>query len=410
MGRAMTDTSTQPPRRMPIHVRRDKFDPVPELTRLREEAPLTRVQTPWGTNAWLATRYQEVRQVLGDAAHFSNQAGIGRRGPLQGGDSESQSTSDQRITTGFLLGYDPPDHTRLRRLLTAEFTVARMRRLRPRVEAIVAEHLDAMAQGTEADLVAAFALPVPSLVICELLGVPYEDRADFQRLSRSRLDMSEDIEVRIAAGDEARRYMAGLIAQQRRSPGDGLIGMLIREHGDEIGDGELTGVADLLLIAGHETTSNMLGLGTLLLLRNPDQLALMRDPANVEAGVEELMRYLSVVHTVVPRMAVADIEIAGEQIKAGEPVLCSLPAANRDPALGEDMDRVDLTRAVTTHLAFGHGIHHCLGAPLARMEMRIAYPALFDRFPTLKLAVPFDDVEFRAFSVVFGLAGLPVTW
>ncbi|HEY1573626.1 MAG TPA: cytochrome P450 [Pseudonocardiaceae bacterium] len=399
----MTETPT-----MPVHIRRDRFDPVPELVRMREESPLSRVTMPWGTEAWLATRYDAVRTVLGDTARFSNAGGSGgRRGPLQG--SGDDTTSENR--TGFLLGYDPPDHTRLRKLLTAEFTVARMRRLRPRVETIVAEHLDAMAAaGSPADLVADFALPVPSLVICELLGVPYSDRDEFQRLSRARLDMSRDIEVRIAAGDEARRYMAGLIAQQRKSPGEGMLGMLIREHGDDIDDGELTGVADLLLLAGHETTSNMLGLGTLLLLRRPGQLAMMRDPARVDNAVEELLRYLSVVHTVMPRMALVDTTVDGQRIRAGELVLCSLPAANRDPSLGENLDDVDLARAVTTHLAFGHGIHHCLGAPLARMEMRIGYPALFDRFPTLRLDVPFEQVPFRAFSVVYGISALPVAW
>ncbi|HEX5117983.1 MAG TPA: cytochrome P450 [Pseudonocardiaceae bacterium] len=399
----MTETPT-----MPVHIRRDRFDPVPELVRLREESALSRVTMPWGTEAWLATRYDAVRAVLGDTTRFSNAGGSGgRRGPLQGSGDESGSQN----RTGFLLSYDPPDHTRLRKLLTAEFTVARMRRLRPRVETIVTEHLDAMADaGSPADLVADFALPVPSLVICELLGVPYSDRDEFQRLSRARLDMSRDIEVRIAAGDEARRYMAGLIAEQRKSPGEGMLGMLIREHGDAVDDGELTGVADLLLLAGHETTSNMLGLGTLLLLRKPDQLAMLRDPARVDNAVEELLRYLSVVHTVMPRMALEDTTLDGQLIKAGELVLCSLPAANRDPSLGDDLDHIDVTRAVTTHLAFGHGIHHCLGAPLARMEMRIAYPALFDRFPTLRLDVPFEQVPFRAFSVVYGISALPVAW
>jgi cytochrome P450 len=392
----------------PVHIRRDTFDPVAELARMREEAPLSRVTLPWGAQVWLATRYHEVRQVLGDATRFSNRGGGMPRGPVQGADS---TDGTRRSDSGFLLGYDPPDHTRLRKLLTAEFTVARMRRLRPRVEAIVTEHLDAMADaGPPADLVEAFALPVPSLVICELLGVPYSDRAEFQRLSRARLDMALAMEKRVAAGEEARAYMAGLITEQRRSPGDAMLGMLIREHADELSDHELTGVADLLLLAGHETTSNMLGLGTLLLLRHPDQLATMLDPDGVDAAVEELLRYLSVVHSVMPRTAIQDVELGGQLIRAGEPVLCSLPAANRDPALGEDMEQADLTRRITSHLAFGHGIHHCLGAPLARMEMRIAYPALFQRFPGLRLEVPFEDVDFRAFAVIYGVGSLPVAW
>jgi cytochrome P450 len=382
-------------------MRRNTFDPVPELARMREEAPLHRITLTWGGTAWLATRYQEVRQVLGDTAHFSNTGGVNRRNPLE---------PSKRQKSGFLLGYDPPDHNRLRRLLTPQFTVARMRKLRPRVETIVAEHLAAMAEGTSADVVADFALPVPSLVICELLGVPYSDREEFQRLSRARLDMSQDFDTRVKAAQEAREYMSGLVAEQRRSPGDGLVGGLVREHGTEIDDEELTGVVDLLLLAGHETTSNMLGLGTLLLLLNPDQLALLLDPERTEGAVEELLRYLSVVPTVMPRTATVDVEVGGQVVKAGESVLCSLPAANRDPEIGADLEHVDLNRAIAGHLAFGHGIHHCLGAPLARMEMRIAYPALFSRFPTLRLAVPADEVPFRAFSGIYGLSALPVTW
>ncbi len=391
----------------PVHIRRDGFDPVPELAELRDAAPVTEIHQPWGGSAWLVTRYHEVRQVLGDTQRFSNRTGGMSGGPMRGRNSGSQPHED----SGFLLGYDPPDHTRLRRLLTAAFTVARMRRLRPRVETIVTEHLDAIeAAGSPADLVQTFALPIPSLVICELLGVPYADRDQFQRLSRERLDLTIDIHERSTAGDAARAYMADLVARERKSPGDALLGMLIREHGDEIGDHELAGVADLLLLAGHETTSNMLGLGTLLFLRNPDEIARLHDPDRTDAMIEELLRYLSVVHSVIPRTATEDVRFGDDVIKAGDMVLCSLPGANRDPELGEDMDRVDFTRQVTSHLAFGHGIHHCLGAPLARMEMRIAYPALFDRFPGLRLAIPFENVDFRAASIVYGVRSLPVSW
>jgi cytochrome P450 len=391
----------------PVHIRRHQFDPVPELSALREAAPITKITMPWGAQMWLATRYHEVRQVLGDTQRFRNGGGGLPGGPLQGTNTGTQGRAD----SGFLLGYDPPDHTRLRKLLTAEFTVARMRRLRPRVEAIVSDHLDAMAAaGSPVDLVSAFALPIPSLVICELLGVPYADRDTFQRLSRTRLDISLGIDERSTAGDAARAYMAELVEREREAPGDAMLGMLIREHGDDISNHELTGVADLLLLAGHETTSNMLGLGSLLLLRNPEQIPLLRDPDHVDAMIEELLRYLSVVNAVIPRTAAEDVAFGDQVIKAGETVMCSLPAANRDPVLGEDMDSVDFTRRVTSHVAFGHGIHHCLGAPLARMEMRIAYPALFDRFPGLRLDIPFEDVAFRAMSVIYGLASLPVSW
>jgi cytochrome P450 len=380
---------------------------VAELGRLRTEQPVTRISIPPGTPAWLVTRYQDVRQVLGDPTRFSSQPGGHDIAP-GGGDG----TVDRN---GFLVAYDPPEHTRLRRLLTAGFTVARMRTLAPRVADVVRERLDAVAAlgagGEPVDLVEEFALPIPSLVICELLGVPYADRAEFQRTSRARVDMSLDQDVQRAAAEASRAYLTRFVAEQRRSPGDGMIGMLLREHGDELTDTELIGVTDLLLLAGHETTANMLGLGTCLLLQQPDQIAALRDPATVDGAIEELLRYLCVVNAVMPRTTVTEVTIGDTVIPAGEMVIVSLPAANRDPALAAtDPDRPDLRRPVANHVAFGHGIHHCLGAPLARLEMRIAYPALFDRFPGLRLAVESTELAFRPTSIVFGMEALPVTW
>jgi cytochrome P450 len=287
-----------------------------------------------------------------------------------------------------------------------------MRRLEPRIVEIVDAALDEMERsGKPADLVSDFALPVPSLVICELLGVPYSDRAEFQHRTSRQLDASLPIEERMALQRESRAYMAGLVAQAQAAPGEDMLGMLVREHGDDLSSAELAGIASLLLIAGHETTSNMLGLGTLALLQHPDQLARMRDdPARVESAVEELLRWLSIVHSGVPRTTTTEVEIAGHTIPAGEQVVLALPAANRDPALVDDPDRLDISRGAPGHVAFGHGVHHCLGAPLARMEMRIAYPALLRRFPGLALAVPYEEVPFRAYHVVYGLHSLPVTW
>jgi cytochrome P450 len=190
-----------------------------------------------------------------------------------------------------------------------------------------------------------------------------------------------------------------------------MLGMLVREHGEELTDDELVGIGNLLLIAGHETTSNMLGLGTLALLQHPEQLALVRDdPAVVAPAVEELLRWLTIVHSGVVRTATVDVELAGHTIPAGDLVVCSLPTANRDPALLRDPETLDVTRGAAGHVAFGHGVHHCLGAPLARMEMRIAFPALLRRFPGLALDVPFADVPFRAFHFIYGLQALPVRW
>jgi cytochrome P450 len=263
--------------------------------------------------------------------------------------------------------------------------------------------------GPPADLVSDFALPVPSLVICELLGVPYADRSEFQERSTRLLDLSVPAEERIRVGRESRAYMSDLVKGAQADPGEDMLGMLVREHGDELSFDELCGIASLLLIAGHETTANMLGLGTLALLRHPEQLALLRnEPERVDAAVEELLRWLSIVHSGTGKITTTDVEIAGQKIAAGEFVMCALPAANRDPELLSEPDKLDITRGAMGHLAFGHGIHHCLGAPLARMEMRIAFPALLQRFPGLRTT----DVEpgFRSFNVIYGLTSLPIAW
>ncbi len=388
---------------LPLHMRRERFDPPGEMAGLREQPGLARVTTPIGRPAWLVTRYEDAREVLGDAVRFSS-AGLPVI-PVPGTTPE-----DQR--SGNLLMTDPPEHTRLRRLLTGEFTVKRIRRLEPRIAEIVGEHLDAMEQaGPPADLVPDFALPVPSLVICELLGVPYEDRADFHRRAAQQLDLTRPMEERGKVAAESRAYMGELVDRAFAQPGEDMLGMLVREHGDDLTRTELVGIASLLLIAGHETTANMLAIGTLALLRHPDQAALVRDdPRATAPAVEELMRYLSVVHTGVPRVATTATEIAGQSIGAGDVLVVSLPSADRDRALVEDPDRLDVGRAASHHVAFGHGVHHCLGAPLARMEMATAFPALLRRFPTLAPAIPFEDVDFRSASVVYGLRSLPVTW
>ena len=205
--------------------------------------------------------------------------------------------------------------------------------------------------------------------------------------------------------------MHSLVERARQHPGEDILGMLVREHGDELTDDELVGIAGLLLLAGHETTSNMLGLGTLALLRHPDQLAAVRDdPDAIGPAVEELLRWLSIVHTAIPRITTADVEVAGVPIPAGQLVFASLPSGNRDPDFIDSPDVLDIRRGAPGHLAFGHGVHHCLGAPLARMEMRIAFPALLRRFPKLALAEDFDDVQFRSFHFIYGLRSLAVTW
>ncbi|WP_241564097.1 cytochrome P450 [Nonomuraea polychroma] len=220
--------------------------------------------------------------------------------------------------------------------------------------------------GKPADLVAHFALPVPSLGICELLGVPYADRAEFQDRSARLLDTSLPLEEQLSARREDRAYMAGLVARAQADPGEDMVGMLVREHGNDLSTDELIGIAGLPLLARHETTSNMLALGTLALLRHPDQLAMIRDdPAQVEPAIEELLRWLSIVHSLPPRTTTTDAEIAGQAIPAGPLVISSLPAASRDPAFIDNPDTLDITRGAAGHVASGHGVHHCVGAPLA---------------------------------------------
>ncbi|WP_249227930.1 cytochrome P450 [Kutzneria sp. CA-103260] len=310
------------------------------------------------------------------------------------------------------IGMDPPEHTRLRRIVTGEFTVKRMNRLRPRIEQIVSQHLDAMElAGRPVDLVQDFAMPIPSLVMCELLGVPYGDRADFQRRSRAAVDMAVDPEQGLVMFLEMQEYMASLVAGQRADAGDDLLGMLVREHGDELSDAELVGIGNMLLTAGHETTANMLAIGVLLLLRHPRQAAVIRDtPEVVDQAVEEMLRYLSIVPSGLVRTATEEVPVGGTLIEAGDYVLVSLPAANRDGTRYPDADQFDITHNADQHVAFGHGIHHCIGAPLARMELRTAFPALLRRFPTLRLAVPFDCVRFRPSGSVHSVEALPVTW
>src|SRR5882757_3286634 len=377
---------------------RDGLDPVPELARLRAEQPVSPLVIPNGPTAWLVTSYRDVRAVLGDTETFSND--IANLFPNDG--------SGEDRDPGGLGMADPPKHTRLRKMLIPEFTAKRLRELEPRIAAVVDECLDETAAaaggataGEPVDLVRTFAHPIPSLVICELLGVPADERADFQRISNNRFDLSGAPDGGLDAVGQSLEFIGGLVGRQRAEPGDGLLGRLIREHGDDLTDRELAGLADGLLTGGHDTTASMLALGTVLLLENPGYREAALDPARVGGLVDELLRYISVVQVAFPRWARRDTEIGGQRIAAGDMVICSLSGANRDRELGPDMDRVDPDREVKPHLAFGFGIHHCVGAQLARREMAIAYPALLRRFPSLRLATAPEELGYRPFSIVY---------
>lgn len=377
------------------------FDPPEELTRLRSQRPLSRMTYPDGHEGWLATGYAQVRAVLGDQRFSSRYElmhfplpGVGELPPAPPGD---------------MSGIDAPEHTRYRKLLTGKFTVRRMQQLADRVEEVTSEHLDAMErQGPEVDLLQAFAHPVPAVMICELLGVPYADRDSFQRDAVVLTAPDTTQEEMGAAYVGMQEYLHKLVLAKRAEPTDDLLSDLTTS---ELTDEELTGVGAFLLGAGLDTTANMLALGAFALLRNPGELAALReDPDIADRAVEELLRYLTIAHTSA-KTALEDVELDGQLIKAGETVTLSVQTANRDPEKFADPDTLDLRRDEPGHLAFFHGIHHCLGRQLARVELRVALPALFARFPTLRLAVPPEEVPLRpGYQTIYGVQRLPVAW
>ncbi|MEV5703517.1 cytochrome P450 [Actinoallomurus sp. NPDC052274] len=392
----------------PLPTRRERpFDPPDEYRLLREEDPVSRLSFPDGTVGWLLTRHEDVRALLSDQRFSSDRLRASspvRAFPIRPG--------EPAFRAGSFISMDAPEHTRYRKILTRWFTTRRMRELMPRIEQIVAEHLDAMERtGPPADLVPAFALPIPSLVICELLGVPYEDRAAFQSWTGTLLRIDADKEVIFEARDAIWGYIRELVDRKRREPDDALLSSLVHDPDDSLTAEELTGVGLLLLVAGHETTANMLALGTFTLLTRPEQLRTLRErPELIDGAVEELLRYLSIVQYGLVRVAREDLVIGGHRVRAGETVVAALSAANRDPEHYPEPDRLDITRPPSQHVAFGHGFHQCLGQQLARAEMKVAYPALFSRFPDLRLAVPPEEVPLRDDMVIYGVYRLPLTW
>ena len=378
------------------------FDPPAELTTLSDK-PLRRMRYADGHIGWLATGHAAARAILADPRFSSRYELMHMPVPIEGVSGELPPAP-----VGDISGLDAPEHTRYRRLLTGKFTVRRMRQLTERVERLATECLDAMEQaGPTADLVEAFAQPVPALMICELLGVPYTDRERFQSQVATLFDQAVDAEAKGDAYTALLQYLDELVLAKRSEPTDDLLSDLTTS---DLTDEELAGIGGLLLAAGLDTTANMLGLGTFALLSNPDQLdALRADPALAEQAVEELLRYLSVADPL-PRSALEDVEMEGQLIRAGETVTISVQATNRDPRRFPDPDRLDIHRRATGHLAFGHGVHQCLGQQLARVEMTVAFRALFARFPTLRLAVPPQEVPLRDRSNIYGVISLPVTW
>lgn len=384
------------------------FDPPPELSRRLVEDPVSRVRIWDGNESWLVTRYDDVRALSADPR-------VSADSTRDGFPAHSPGHKARPPRARSFLNVDDPEHGAQRRLLAADFKATRMHRLRPTIQKIVDDLIDEQLAGPKpTDLVQAFALAVPSLVICELLGVPYADRVFFHRVSTVMTSSEASAEESLAAMEELLDYFVGLAEAKLADPGADLLSRLAVEH---VATGRMTvqdvaSMGRLLLVAGHETTANMIALGTTALLEHPDQLAAVRDgdDALVANAVEELLRYLSVVHSGRRRTALADLEVGGQRIREGDGLIAADDVANRDPSQFSDPDRLDVTRKVRHHVAFGYGPHQCLGQTLARVELQVAYRTLFRRIPTLRIAVPLSEIEFKHDMVVYGVHELPVTW
>ncbi|GAA0613102.1 cytochrome P450 [Kutzneria viridogrisea] len=396
------------PHGLPMERDAGPFNPPRRITRLREARPVSPMVFPDGHQGWLVTGYDAVRQLMADT-RFSSRQDIGVLHVPYEIPGMPVATEPSPQMPGVFIAMDPPDHGRLRKRLTGAFTVKRMRMLEEHINDIVERQLDHLARlAPPIDLVAEFALPVPSLVICELLGVPYADRENFQVNSAKFLVRDQPLDEKMAALGALTGYLAELVTRKRAEPGEDILSDLARH--EDLTIEELTGVAFLLLLAGHETTANMLALGTFALLENPEQLAELRaDPELLPDAVEELLRYLSIAD-IFYRYATEDIELGGETIGKGSTVVVSLLAANHDPQRFDNPDTLDIHRKARGHLSFGHGIHQCLGQQLARIEMRAGFGGLLRRFPTLKLAIPASEVKLRTDMNIYGVHELPVTW
>jgi cytochrome P450 len=374
--------------------------------RLRADQPVALAEMPEGYKAWLVTRYPDVRAALTDQRLSNNWRAV-----MPHGSPEDQP---ENPLSADLLSIDPPDHTRLRRLVAKAFTARRIADLRPRIEEITAALLDELAAmpAGEIDVLQAFAFPLPVTVISELLGVPVSDREKFRTWSAavvSSVITQPEIETAFA---EMVAYFIALLETKRHSPGDDLLSALIKtqdDDGDQLSQNELLSMAFLLLVAGHETTVNLIASGTLALLLDPAARARLRaDRSLLPAAVEEILRYTSPVNHALPRYTTEPVSIAGVEIPAQQVVILSLSSANRDESRFASPGSFDVDRDTGGHLAFGHGIHYCLGAPLARLEAEIAFGALLDRFPDLTLAVSPSELRWRPSTLIRGLETLPV--
>ncbi|HEX3784197.1 MAG TPA: cytochrome P450 [Pseudonocardiaceae bacterium] len=386
------------------------LEPADDYVLLREQRPIAKVDLPTGQTAWLVTNHADVRKLFTDPRISSDRThpNFPLRTLIEADLRQSFSGASKA-----LIGLDLPEHKAPRRMLVNEFTVHRLNALKPRIQQVVDELIDAMlAKGPDADLVEDLALPVPSLVICDLLGVPYSRREFFHERTQIRLLPASTAEERAVASQELRAYMDELIAEKEKTPTDDLLGRLIeRNRETEVFTRDLlVGMAQLLLVAGHETTANMIALGTVGLLTRPEAADQLRaDPSLAVKAVEELLRYYPIIDNL-SRVAAADIEIGGVTIKAGDGVILSLASANRDEEFFDGADTFDVNRGSRHHVSFAYGVHQCLGQNLARTELEIVFTTLMRRIPTLRLAAEIDDMPFKNNGTINGLYKLPVAW
>ncbi|MEV3961662.1 cytochrome P450 [Nocardia sp. NPDC050193] len=384
-----------------------RLDMDPLFTKLRREEPVCRVELPYGGEGWLVTRYEDVRLVLADP-RFSRAATVGRE--------DLPRATPAPVRPDSLLSMDPPEHSRLRKLVAKAFTGRRVAELRPRTREIVDEKLTAVEHaGAPADLVEGFALPLPVTVICEMLGVPPRDQHRFRDFSDAILSTTAYTREQIeSARDSLETYLAEVVAERRQRPTDDLLGALVaaRDDEDRLSERELVNLGVGLLIAGHETTANQIANFTYVLLTQREYWELLRaEPELIPGAVEELLRYVQLgAGAGQPRVATEDVVLSGVTVRAGDSVFVNTQAANRDENVFDDPESLDLTRQRNPHVAFGYGAHHCLGAQLARVELQVALEALLERFPSLRLSLPLDEIPWKSGLLVRGPKQLLVEW
>ncbi len=387
--------------------RSKQFDLPQEYAIAREQCPVAPVKLWNGQQAWLLTRYKHYCEVLLDD-RFSGEFARDDFPTV----TEARKTID-KLERAFV-GMDNPRHDHYRRMFTKEFTTKRMMALKPKVEALTDRLLDEMEeQGPPADLVAALGIELPALVMCDLFGSPYDDHTYIAKCAAGRHGLGQSVEQAAKSANDLVEYCRQLIVEKEKNPADDMLSRVIQ---DQVLPGHLTreelaDICSMILRAGHDTTTNMIGLGTLLLLEHPEELEKLKaDPALVHSAVEELLRFLTPVQFAPRRIALEDAEIGGSKIEGGDGVFAISASANRDPEEFPDPDRFDITRDASHHVSFGYGIHRCLGQQLARIELHVVFDKLFKRFPNLRLDVPLEEVPFKYDSQIYGLYRLPVAW